>query len=94
MFKKQANVNNTLISMFSDLGRIQTCNLLSRNQMHYSVMLRGLSKLKYFKKKNKINQCCNLIKFLTVSVRIYYNIFNNLNRWVVLKLNLSLFVYH
>ena len=27
----------------SDLGRIQTCNLLSRNQVHYSVMLRGLS---------------------------------------------------
>ena len=26
---------------FSDLGRIQTCNLLSRNQVHYSVMLRG-----------------------------------------------------
>ncbi len=26
----------------SDLGRIQTCNLLSRNQVHYSVMLRGL----------------------------------------------------
>ena len=24
-----------------DLGRIQTCNLLSRNQVHYSVMLRG-----------------------------------------------------
>ena len=25
----------------SDLGRIQSCNLLSRNQVHYSVMLRG-----------------------------------------------------
>jgi hypothetical protein len=25
----------------SDLDRIQTCNLLSRNQVHYSVMLRG-----------------------------------------------------
>ena len=25
-----------------DLGRIQTFNLLSRNQVHYSVMLRGL----------------------------------------------------
>lgn len=25
-----------------DLGRIQTSNLLSRNQVHYSVMLRGL----------------------------------------------------
>ena len=24
-----------------DLGRIQTYNLLSRNQVHYSVMLRG-----------------------------------------------------
>ena len=24
-----------------DLGRIQTCNLLSRNQVHYSVMLQG-----------------------------------------------------
>ena len=29
------------ILRFSDLGRIQTCNLLSRNQVHYSVMLRG-----------------------------------------------------
>ena len=27
---------------FSDLGRIQTCNLLSRNQMRYSVAPRGL----------------------------------------------------
>ena len=27
--------------IFSDLDRIQTCNLLSRNQVHYSVMLRG-----------------------------------------------------
>ena len=24
-----------------DLDRIQTCNLLSRNQVHYSVMLQG-----------------------------------------------------
>lgn len=28
----------------SDLDRIQTCNLLSRNQVHYSVMLRGRCK--------------------------------------------------
>ena len=28
-------------SNYGDLGRIQTCNLLSRNQVHYSVMLRG-----------------------------------------------------
>ena len=28
-----------------DLGRIQTCNLLSRNQVHYSVMLRGRNKV-------------------------------------------------
>nr|DAK71985.1 MAG TPA: hypothetical protein [Caudoviricetes sp.] len=27
---------------FSDLDRIQTCNLLSRNQMRYSVAPRGL----------------------------------------------------
>ena len=32
------------ILRFSDLGRIQTCNLLSRNQVHYSVMLRGLKR--------------------------------------------------
>ncbi len=31
---------------FCDLGRIQTCNLLSRNQVHYSVMLRGLMRLR------------------------------------------------
>ena len=28
--------------VISDLERIQTSNLLSRNQVHYSVMLRGL----------------------------------------------------
>ena len=33
---------HTLLIPSCDLGRIQTCNLLSRNQMHYSVMLRGL----------------------------------------------------
>ena len=38
--KKQRGSVNFLI--LSDLGRIQTCNLLSRNQVHYSVMLRGL----------------------------------------------------
>ena len=37
--KKRGSVN---FLIFSDLGRIQTCNLLSRNQVHYSVMLRGL----------------------------------------------------
>ena len=36
--KKRGSVNSLI---FSDLGRIQTCNLLSRNQVHYSVMLRG-----------------------------------------------------
>ncbi len=30
------------IMAFSDLDRIQTCNLLSRNQMRYSVAPRGL----------------------------------------------------
>ena len=39
--KKQRGSVNFLI--ISDLGRIQTCNLLSRNQVHYSVMLRGLN---------------------------------------------------
>jgi hypothetical protein len=29
------------IAHLSDLGRIQTCNLLSRNQMRYSVAPRG-----------------------------------------------------
>ena len=37
--KKRGSINSLI---FSDLGRIQTCNLLSRNQVHYSVMLRGL----------------------------------------------------
>ena len=31
-----------VFSGLSDLGRIQTCNLLSRNQMRYSVAPRGL----------------------------------------------------
>ncbi|EAQ50247.1 hypothetical protein MED217_04427 [Leeuwenhoekiella blandensis MED217] len=32
--------------LFCDLGRIQTCNLLSRNQMRYSVAPRGLLYIK------------------------------------------------
>ena len=32
---------NDGLSALSDLGRIQTCNLLSRNQMRYSVAPRG-----------------------------------------------------
>ena len=36
-------VNIQFYSIYdSDLGEIQTPNLLSRNQVHYSVMLRGL----------------------------------------------------
>ena len=31
-----------ILLAFDDLGRIQTCNLLSRNQMRYSVAPRGL----------------------------------------------------
>ena len=31
-----------LALLLSDRGRIQTCNLLSRNQMRYSVAPRGL----------------------------------------------------
>ena len=31
----------TFVRAFSDLDRIQTCNLLSRNQMRYSVAPRG-----------------------------------------------------
>ena len=40
--KKQAVL--MLAFLFSDLDRIQTCNLLSRNQMRYSVAPRGLIK--------------------------------------------------
>ena len=40
--KKRRTNSCESILRFSDLGRIQTCNLLSRNQVHYSVMLRGL----------------------------------------------------
>ena len=31
-----------IVRFIRDLGRIQTCNLLSRNQMRYSVAPRGL----------------------------------------------------
>ena len=34
--------NRNLYCGFCDLDRIQTCNLLSRNQMRYSVAPRGL----------------------------------------------------
>ena len=40
-YKKWRTNSCESILRFSDLGRIQTCNLLSRNQVHYSVMLRG-----------------------------------------------------
>ena len=49
LWSNQLIVNNikkgekhTLLIPSSDLGRIQTCNLLSRNQMRYSVAPRGL----------------------------------------------------
>ena len=45
---------------FSDLGRTQTCNLLSRNQMHYSVMLRGLISVKYQIVQQKNKHCIQL----------------------------------
>ena len=34
--------NKLFLGINRDLGRIQTCNLLSRNQMRYSVAPRGL----------------------------------------------------
>ena len=48
-FENSTNKKNTQASLvfflfvlfIRDLGKIQTCNLLSRNQVHYSVMLRG-----------------------------------------------------
>ena len=52
---------------FCDLGRIQTCNLLSRNQVHYSVMLRGL-----FYYKAKI-----LIKNIKPTFNFSYRIISN-----------------
>ncbi len=35
------SLQNKLADFVSDLDRIQTCNLLSRNQMRYSVAPRG-----------------------------------------------------
>ena len=42
--KRQAclSVFFSFVLFIRDLGRIQTCNLLSRNQMRYSVAPRGL----------------------------------------------------
>ena len=37
----QASLVFFFVLFIRDLGKIQTCNLLSRNQVHYSVMLRG-----------------------------------------------------
>ena len=39
---KKALIYYECFSFLSDLDRIQTCNLLSRNQMRYSVAPRGL----------------------------------------------------
>ena len=39
--KSQLTDNLIVGLLFSDLGRIQTCNRLSRNQVFYSVELRG-----------------------------------------------------
>ncbi len=41
-FRKQNPAFSYRVCALSDLGRIQTCNLLSRNQMRYSVAPRGL----------------------------------------------------
>ena len=38
----------TFVRAFSDLDRIQTCNLLSRNQMRYSVAPRGHCSISYY----------------------------------------------
>ena len=40
--KKRRTNSCESILRFSDLDRIQTCNLLSRNQVRYSVAPRGL----------------------------------------------------
>ena len=66
-----------MIPFFCDLGRIQTYNLLSRNQMHYSVMLRGLNILiDIFIVYTLINPASNLELHKTdldsVFMRIYY----------------------
>ena len=43
IYKKNIPKNKKLfLGIICDLGRIQTCNLLSRNQMRYSVAPRGL----------------------------------------------------
>ena len=39
---KKTDDKSSVFFFSCDLGRIQTFNLLSRNQVHYSVMLRGL----------------------------------------------------
>ena len=52
--------------LFRDLDRIQTCNLLSRNQMRYSVAPRGLYKIKTVEESTVFCddgriQTCNLL---------------------------------
>ncbi len=42
------------MNLYGDVGRIQTCNLLSRNQMRYSIAPRRLFKTK---PKNEFKIC-------------------------------------
>ena len=51
----------TFVRAFSDLDRIQTCNLLSRNQMRYSVAPRG--------------QCCFVLRVQRYNLFFNYQIF-------------------
>ena len=72
--KKKAELNVLKKSpvkraLFCDLGRIQTCNRLSRNQVFYSVELRGQNRLQTYKRfilLNKKKQFFNHPFFLLI----------------------------
>ena len=55
--------DQTILLLLGDLGRIQTCNLLSRNQMRYSVAPRG--QLKLGANINEIMNANQIIKLKT-----------------------------
>ena len=70
-----------VISSFCDSGRIQTCNLLIRSQMLYSVELRSLLLLSI--------KCCSLIA--SAKVRIYFETPKYLRTFFVVFFNFSSF---
>ena len=67
-------IYNHLRPLPCDLGRIQTCNRLSRNQVFYSVELRGQYNCKYSFKRKQVFQSVKKIVFLNLSFVVSFEL--------------------